>query len=445
LGFYLSLNYTPAPYTLFQGVRQLEPAQYLLWEAGRLAIKEYWDLAYPPEVPEVESNTVLPVFEEELNEAVRLRLIADVPVGAFLSGGLDSAAVVASAAPLYPGQLKTFAIGFGEKSYDERPYAKQVAVRYGTEHHEILVTPEVEAILPQLVWHGEEPTADSSMVPVYYLSQFASREVKVVLTGDGADEILAGYPTYQAHFVLRWLQTWPRAAQKSLHHLAHILPVSHRKVSWDFKLKRLTAALFWDLDYAHYSWRRIWAPEELDQLLPGKPLREGFDLYHHWLQRGSGASPLNRLLYADTRFYLPNDMLVKVDRMTMAHGLEARAPFLDHSLVELAARLPDAWKLKGLVWKKYLLRRLLRGKLPASIRWQSKRGFNVPVGIWLKKDLKDYCADHLRLLRQLGWFKMSYLEDVWQQHQRDEKDYSHHLWGLLILSLWWQTFFVNKR
>ena len=445
LGFFLSLNYTPAPYTLFAGIRQLEPAQYLLWEAEQLTIKEYWNLAYPPEVREVDSKTVLPVFEKVLDDAVRLRLIADVPVGAFLSGGLDSAAVVAAAASLYPGCLKTFAIGFGEKSYDERPYARMVAARHGTEHHEIVVTPEVEAILPELVWHSEEPTADSSMVPVYYLSQFASQHVKVVLTGDGADEILAGYPTYQAHFLLRWLQTWPQGAQKSLHRLAHSLPVSHRKVSWDFKLKRLTAALSSDLDYAHYSWRRIWAPTELEKLLPGKPLHEGFDLYRYWLQRSSGNTPLNRMLYADTRFYLPNDMLVKVDRMTMAHGLEARAPFLDHCLVELAARLPDSWKLKGLVWKKYLLRRLLKGKVPNSIRWQSKRGFNVPVGLWLKGDLKNYCGDHLRLLRHLGGFDMKYLEAVWQKHQRDEKDYSHHLWGLLILSLWWQTFFVKNR
>jgi asparagine synthase (glutamine-hydrolysing) len=445
LGFFLSLNYTPAPQTLFQGIWQLEPAQYLLWEAGQLTIKEYWDLAYPPQVPEVASTSVLSVFAKELDNAVRLRLIADVPVGAFLSGGLDSAAVVASAASLYPGRLKTFAIGFGEKSYDERPYARQVAARHGTEHHEILVTPEVEAILPQLVWHGEEPTADSSMVPVYYLAQFASQKVKVVLTGDGADEILAGYPTYQAHFLLRWLQTLPQMGKTALHQLAHNLPVSHRKVSWDFKLKRLTQALSWDLDYAHYSWRRIWSPEEMARLLPGKPLREGFDLYSHWLQRGSSHSALNRMLYADTRFYLPNDMLVKVDRMTMAHGLEARAPFLDQALVELAARLPEAWKLKGLVWKKYLLRRLLKGKVPDSIRWQSKRGFNVPVGLWFKGDLKDFCGDHLRLLRHLGWFDMTYLEDVWQKHQKDERDYSHHLWGLLILSLWWQTFFQKNQ
>jgi asparagine synthase (glutamine-hydrolysing) len=441
LGFFLSLNYTPAPYTLFRGIRQLEPAQYLLWEADHLTIKEYWNLAYPPEVPEVEPQKVLPIFERELDEAIRLRLIADVPVGAFLSGGLDSAAVVASAASLYPGRLKTFAIGFGEKSYDERSNARQVAVRHGTEHHEILVTPDVKAILPELVWHGEEPTADSSMVPVYYLSRFASQNVKVVLTGDGADEILAGYPTYQAHFLLRWLKTWPQGLQQSLYRLAHILPVSHHKVSWDFKLKRLVDALSWNLDYAHYSWRRIWSPEELAKLIPGKPLREGFDLYHYWLQRSSNSSPLNRMLYADTRFYLPNDMLVKVDRMTMAHGLEARAPFLDHQLVELAARLPDSWKLKGLVWKKYLLRRLLQDKVPASIRWQSKKGFNVPVGLWFKGDLKDYCGDHLRFLRHLGCFDMNFLEEVWQRHLRDEKDYSHHLWGLLILSLWWQRFF----
>jgi asparagine synthase (glutamine-hydrolysing) len=445
LGFFLSLNYTPAPYTLFRGIRQLEPGQYLLWQSGRLTIQDYWDLPYPPQVPEVSPETVLPQFAEVFDDAIRLRLIADVPVGAFLSGGLDSAAVVATAAQLYPGRLKTFAIGFGEKSYDERPYAQLVADRHKTEHHEIVVTPEVEAILPKLVWHGEEPIADSSMVPVYYLSQFSARKVKVVLSGDGADEILAGYPTYQAHYFLKWLQTWPQPLQKYLRGLAHSLPVSHRKVSLDFKLKRLTAALSWDLDYAHYSWRRIWTSEELTRLLPGKQLCEGFALYQEWLQRPAGATALNRMLYADTRFYLPNDMLVKVDRMTMAHGLEARTPFLDHVLVELAARFPDSWKLKGLMWKKYLLRRLLKGKVPPAIRWQSKRGFNVPVGLWLKRELKDFCGDHLCQLRHLGCFDMNYVEEVWQGHLRDEKDYSHHLWGLLILSLWWQIFFQNRH
>lgn len=441
LGFYLSLNYTPAPFTLFQGIRQLQPGQYLLWEDGRLTIKEYWDLAFPPVAVAVSPARVLADFTDLWQEAVRLRLISDVPVGAFLSGGLDSAAVVTTAASQYPGRLKTFSIGFGEKSYDERAYARLVAQRYRSEHHELLVTPQVVDILPRLVWHGEEPTADSSMVPVYYLAQFAAQEVKVVLTGDGADEILAGYPTYQAYYVVRRLQSLPRSVRRGLFRLAQALPVSHRKVSWDFKLKRLTAALDWDLDYAHYSWRRIWAPAELADLLPGLPLAEGYGLYQHWLDRAGNTSPLNRMLYADTRFYLPNDMLVKVDRMTMAHGLEARTPFLDHVLVELAARLPESWKLKGLVWKKYLLRRLLQGQVPPAIRWQTKRGFNVPVGLWFKGELRDFCAAHLQQLRSLGCFDMTYLEKVWQQHQRDERDWSHHLWGLLVLSLWWQTFF----
>jgi asparagine synthase (glutamine-hydrolysing) len=441
LGFFLSLNYTPAPYTLFRGIRQLEPGQYLLWEDDRLTIQAYWDLPVPPAVATIPPDKALQEFTPVWQEAVRLRLISDVPVGAFLSGGLDSTAVVTTAAALYPGRLHTFSIGFGEKSYDERPYARRVAARCQTQHHELVITPHVQDILPRLVWHAEEPTADSSMVPVFYLAQFASQEVKVVLTGDGADEILAGYPTYQAHYLLRWLQTLPPAFQQGLHRLAHALPVSHRKVSLDFKLKRLAAALAWDLDYAHYSWRRIWAPEELAALLPDLPLREGYELYQQWLDRAGPTTPLNRMLYADTRFYLPNDMLVKVDRMTMAHGLEARAPFLDHVLVEQAARLPEAWKLRGLFWKKYLLRRLLRGQVPPAIRWQSKRGFNVPVGLWFQGELRDFCWDHLQQLRHLGCFNMAYLHQVWEQHQRNDRDWSHHLWGLLILSLWWQTFF----
>ena len=206
MGYFLSLNYTPAPHTLFKGIKQLEPGQYLIWQEGNVHITEFWDLSYPPAVAEIPSKDVLPRFEATLQEAIGLRLIADVPVGAFLSGGLDSSTIVALAAPLYSGQLKTFAIGFGEKSYDERPYAQKIASRYKTEHHEIQVNPDVEKVVPQLVWHAEEPTADSSMLPLYYLSQFAAQKVKVVLTGDGADEILGGYPTYQAHYLLKFIR-----------------------------------------------------------------------------------------------------------------------------------------------------------------------------------------------------------------------------------------------
>jgi asparagine synthase (glutamine-hydrolysing) len=444
MGYFLSLNYTPAPHTLFKGIKQLEPGQYLLWQEGNVHITEFWDLSYPPAVAEIPAKDVLPRFEATLQEAIGLRLIADVPVGAFLSGGLDSSTIVALAAPLYSGQLKTFAIGFGEKSYDERPYAQKIASRYKTEHHEIQVNPDVEKVVPQLVWHAEEPTADSSMLPLYYLSQFAAQKVKVVLTGDGADEILGGYPTYQAHYLLKFIRKSPKQFQKLFKNLANSLSVSHNKVSLDFKLKRFVAALDWDYDYAHYSWRRIWSPGELQGLLPGVTLPEAFPLYCHWLKRSQSDNYLNRMLYADTRFYLANDMLVKVDRMTMAHALEARSPFLDQEVVELAARLPDHWKIRGLFLKKYLLRRLLKNRAPAAIRWQSKRGFNVPVGLWIKGPLRDYFWDHLQQLRHLGWIDMKFLEKIFTQHLRDATDYSHHLWGLLILSLWWQLYIQNK-
>jgi asparagine synthase (glutamine-hydrolysing) len=444
LGYFLSLNYTPAPHTLFKGIKQLEPGQYLIWNARELHVTEFWDLSYPPAVAEIPQKDVFPRFEAALQEAIRLRLIADVPVGAFLSGGLDSSTVVALAAPLYPGQIKTFAIGFGEKSYDERPYAQKIASRYNTEHHEIQVNPDVEGIVPQLVWHAEEPTADSSMLPLYYLSQFAAQKVKVVLTGDGADEILAGYPTYQAHYLLKMFQKGPEMGRQLVQKWANSLPVSHKKVGFDFKLKRFAAALDWDGDYAHYSWRRIWSPVELQGLLPGVTLPEAFPLYLHWLKRSQTDKHLNRMLYADTRFYLPNDMLVKVDRMTMAHALEARCPFLDQQVVELAARLPYHWKIRGLFLKKYLLRRLLKNRAPAAIRWQNKRGFNVPVGLWIKGPLRDYFWDHLKELRHLGWIDMRFLEKIFSQHLRDATDYSHHLWGLLILSLWWQLYLKNR-
>lgn len=444
LGYFLSLNYTPAPYTLFKGIQQLQPAQYLLWSSGKLQIKEYWDLVFPPEGEASESGEVLSSFEAQLQEAIGYRLIADVPLGAFLSGGLDSTTIVALAAALYPGRLKTFSIGFTEKSYDERPYARQVASRYRTEHFELVATPQAEEVLPALVWHAEEPTADSSMVPVYYLARFAARQVKVVLTGDGADELLAGYPTYQAYYLLWLLQRFPAVVQNWLRRVVDSLPVSHRKVSWDFKLKRLVAALNWDWNYAHYSWRLIWSPEELRNLLPDLNLPEAFPLYDYWLQRSQAGHPLNRLLYADTRFYLPNDMLVKVDRMTMAHGLEARTPFLDHRLVEFTAGIPPAWKLRNLVLKKYLLRQVLKDRVPPALRWQGKKGFNVPVGLWIKGAWREFFGDALALLRQTGWINPGYLDQIFQSHLQDKRDYSHHLWGLLILALWWQMFIHDR-
>jgi len=440
LGYFLSLNYTPAPHTLFAGIRQLEPGQYLLFSQGRLEIHDYWDLEYPPEPDRPPEPAILDTFTDQLREAIRLRLIADVPVGAFLSGGLDSTAVVALAAPQYPGRLQTFSIGFAEKSYDERPAARLVATRFGTEHHELEVRPQVADVLPTLVWHAEEPTADSSMLPVYYLARFAARRVKVVLTGDGADEILAGYETYQAHYLMRALNRLPGGVQRFLQRAAAALPVSHRKVSLDFKLKRLVAALGQDLDYAHYSWRQIWSPEAAQELLPGLRLGRAYRLYSQWLRRCTAVDSLDRLLYADTRFYLPNDMLVKVDRMTMAHGLEARTPFLDHRLVEWAAGLPPRFKLRFFMLKKFLLRRLLTGLVPARLRWQGKKGFNVPVGPWIRGPLRDFFADTLALLRHTGWIDPAVLDRTLQQHVRGQVDFSHHLWGLTVLALWWRTF-----
>ncbi len=440
LGFFLSLNYTPAPHTLFRGIRQLEPGQYLLWQDGRLEVKDYWDLHYPAAGERPHASGVTAAFVHRLREAVRLRLVADVPVGAFLSGGLDSASVVALAAEQYPGRLQTFSIGFAEKSYDERSKARLVAERFGTEHHELEAAPQVEEILPALVRHAEEPTADSSMLPVYYLARFAAQRVKVVLTGDGADEILAGYETYQAHYLMRVLNRLPETARRGLQRLAAALPVSDRKVSLDFKLKRLTAALGRDLDWAHYSWRQIWTPEAARELVPGVTLGLAYPLYARWLQKNPDAHPLDRLLYADTRFYLPNDMLVKVDRMTMAHGLEARTPFLDHELVQWIAGLPPGYKLKWLWLKKYLLRRLLAGRVPAALRWQGKKGFNVPVGLWMKGPRRDYFADTLATLRHTGWLDMAVLERVFAHHVQGRADWSHQLWGLTVLALWWRTF-----
>jgi asparagine synthase (glutamine-hydrolysing) len=450
LHHFLSLNYTPAPLTLFAGISQLMPGHYLLCDGeGRVTDGEYWDVHYIEEGYRPEAEYV-ERFGQLLQEAVRRQLVSDVPFGAFLSGGVDSSSVVYWMSQYLENPVQTFSIGFAEKSYNELYYTRITARHCRTQHHERVVTPDTVEILPKIVWHAEEPTADSSMIPMYYLAQLTREHVTMALGGDGADEILAGYQTYQAYYATRIYRLLPGHIRRwIIAPLVDRLPVSGAKVSLDFRLKRFVRGAELDYERGHAYWRIVF-DEEAKRLLYAPHVREVlerdggevFDLYEPYFEKTTARHPLNRRLYVDTRFFLPNDGLVKVDRMTMAHGLEARVPFLDHELVEFLATVPPGLKLRGPRLEKYLLKLALKDKLPREILFRKKQGFNLPKVVWLKGQLGDFALDTLspRVISDMGLFEPVQVARLLQEHFSGRRDNSHQIWGLLVLVTWWHLF-----
>jgi asparagine synthase (glutamine-hydrolysing) len=446
LATFLAFNYLPAPDTLFQGVSQVEPGHYLLVEQdGAVRDVAYWDVVFvededPGERACVERLSAL------LSDSVRLRLVSDVPLGVFLSGGVDSSGVAYWMSRHQSAPVKSFSIGFGERSHDELEYAREVAGAIGADHHEQILDADAASLLPSIVRHAEEPTADSSMVAVYHLAALARRGVTVVLSGDGADDILAGYETYQAHYLHRAYRLLPRALRRGLiAPLLGALGPSDAKVGLVEKLQRFVAAGDLPPDDAHASWRQVFeAPVRRRLLAPlaGAMRRDPLDRYREAFARTNARHPLNRMLYVDMRVYLPADMLVKIDRMTMAHGLEAREPYLDYRLVEFAARVPPRWKLRRLSQKKYLLKAALAGRVPPRALHRRKQGFNVPKGRWIREGLRPFVMDTLSpaRVRALGVLDPATVSGLLDDHFRRKADHSHRIWSLLVLASWFEQF-----
>ncbi len=442
---FLSLNYTPAPLTLFEGVFQLLPGQYAVYRRDKAPqFTQYWDI----EPSAQDGRQAIAHFEALLFDAVRMRLVSDVEVGAFLSGGLDSSAVVGWMQRDRIHPVKTFTATFRDRSYNEAAAARLVASSLGTTHHEALVESHDLEQLPTIVWHSEELTADASMLALYRLAQRAREEVKVVLTGDGADELLGGYPTYLATRLAAFYRQFPAVLREGvIRPMVNRLPVSVRKGSLESRLRRFVNADIRDTAHAHASWRVIFSEQEKRALWKTQAARSAMaSLYEPYLEHAKDWGFINKLLYADLRFYLPNDMLVKVDRMTMAWGLEARTPYLDYRLVEFAFALSDRTKCPWGRHDKTLLRRATRRLLPDAVRARSKAGFNIPVARWLKEEQRAFVHRHLLDVRPgiFAMFERSQIERLIQEHGKGVADHSHKLWGLLCLSLWWQQF-MEKR
>jgi len=449
LAYFLALNYTPAPYTLFKHIRQLMPGSYMVVnDNGSHQIKEYWDIHYQEGKKKQRQSYYLEKLDTFLENSVRKRLMSDVPFGAFLSGGIDSSSIAYWMAKNLNEPLKTFSIGFGEETFDELQYAQTVSKRINSQHYEQIVKAQAAEVLPKIVWHSEEPTSDSSMVAVYYLAQMTRQHVTMALSGDGADEIFAGYETYQAYYLRKFYQLLPHGLRANIiAPLIHALPISDSNVSLNTKLRRFVSGAEILGEEAHGTWRVIFDDQQRKKLLsPVNHIPEShasnLDLYRTYFKNANAKHPLNRMLYVDTRSYLPNDMLVKVDRMTMAHGLEVRVPFLDHELVAFAATVPPSLKLKNLRHKKYLLKKSMQRRLPAQIIWRKKAGFNVPNARWIKGGLKPFVMDHLstKRINEMGILDTTEVEKVLSDHFARKAENSHQIWCLLTLALWWERF-----
>ena len=439
LDTYLSLGYVPAPLSIFTGVHKLPPGYTLTCRGGQVKVARYWHLEYGPKLNVGEEEAAELVLDK-LREAVRLRLISDVPLGAFLSGGVDSSLVVSLMAEV--GSVRTFSIGFQNREYDERRHARAVAAHCGTTHEEFVVEPSAADILPDLARHFGEPFADSSAVPTYYLAQMTRRRVTVALTGDGGDEAFAGYDRHVAAAVAERVEGTPNWLLSAVARGARALSRRPRRHSLLHRVDRFCAALTVPEQQRYGQWVSYFsAPQKgglytrafaervsgLDALTP---LWDVYDAH-----RRDGV--VDRTLAVDTATYLPGDLLPKMDAMSMASSLEARSPLLDHEFLELAGRLPPAFKVRRLTGK-YLLRQVAKRRLPAGVVDRPKMGFGVPVDHWMRVELQPLVNDALLGTRavQRGYFDPAFVRCLIEEQRRGARRWHHLLWNLLMLELW---------
>ncbi len=444
---YLCLGAVSAPLSIFHGVAQLPPAHYLVWENGAIRTTEYWDVPMGSAVPRDEGR-ILEELAAVLDEAVRVRLVSDVPLGAFLSGGVDSSVVVEAMARLSTGPVLTTAVGFAERAWSELEHARAVARAVGSDHREVLVEPRAAEVLPRLVWHLDEPFADSSALPTYYVAKAARERVTVALSGDGGDEVFAGYQRRYGlnrweDRVRRWLPAWARAGVARP--LGRIYPKGDR-LPRPLRARYFLQNLGTTFERAYGADLSVFRPDERAELLTPELRRQldGRDplagLLAHF-ERARGLDRLDRLLYVDLKTWLASDILVKVDRMSMASSLEVRSPLLDHKVIEFAATVPPDLKYRGRV-SKYLLKRHLEGRVPHATIHRPKQGFEIPLAAWLRTELREMGDDLLFSPRALGrgLVRPEGVRRLWERHQRGIRDHSGEIWALMALELWHRGF-----
>ena len=446
LDCYLSLNYVPCPWTLVEGIEKLPPGQWMEWRDGKVSSDSYWRLPFP-----IVRDWTLESAREELDallrQSIREHMVSDVPLGMWLSGGIDSSTILHYAAMESSAPLKTFSVSFQGRSFDETAYIREVAGRYQTDHEELDLNPEVDlrSAIEAFAYYSDEPSADAGALPVWFLSKLSKTKVTVSLSGEGADELFGGYLTYRANRLAALARRFPQQSRRLALGALRLWPVSDEKISFEYQLKRFLEGSLLSPERAHVYWNGTFS-EAQKRALVRSELPPALNRVLSELRDQTGAktaaptaadNDLAPFLFFDQKYFLPDDILYKADRMSMAHSLEVRPPFLDHRIVEFAATLPASLKIRG-SRQKVLLKELMRDKLPTSVLRRKKVGFDIPAHDWLRGCLRtlmmevllDPSSEHPKL------FRRDVIETYIRQHMERRVNIGYHLWGLMVLFLW---------
>lgn len=445
---FLTYEYVSSPETIFQGIYKLPPGHFLLFRHGELRIEQYWDNL--PVTPEKHEEAYYAHhLAELLEQSVKIRMISDVPLGALLSGGIDSSTVVGFMAKHSSQPVKTFSIGFEDQTYNELEYARTVSKHFGTKHYEFIIKPDAVDLVEHLVKNLDEPFGDFSIFPTYLVCKMAREHVTVALSGDGGDELFAGYDTYIADRLARTYQKFPAALRhQAITPLIERIPPSPQKKGLVNRTKRFIEGTMLPPELMHTRWMMFLHDQEKQQLYTGD-LLEAYkrgntcQYIQEYFTRSArnGVSPLAQQEYVDIKTYLTDDILVKVDRMSMAPSLEARVPFLDHKVMEFAATIPTHLKLKGFTTK-YILKKAAADLLPEKILTRGKEGFSIPIKNWLMNELRPLLLDTLATerIKQRGYFQPDYVQRLVQEHLTGKANHSHRLWALMVFEIWHQMY-----
>ena len=445
---FFTFEYIPAPQTIFKGIKKLLPGHMMIVTDSMVQIKQYWDVKHDEDTGEPKNEgAVLDEIYERLRESVRRRLISDVPLGVFLSGGMDSSSITALMSEVADSKIKTFSIGFKEESFNELGYAKVVADRFRTDHQEFVVESNlVRELVPKLIEYVDEPLADASIIPTYIISNLARKYVTVALAGEGGDELFAGYDTYKAYQVARYYRKVPKLIRNGLvKNIVKVFPASKKRLSFEFKAKKFISGIDYPPEIANFIWWGAYSPREKEKLFAADILRKlSEDLFapiSFHLDNCSTEDTVSRIGYLDLKLYLQDDLLVKTDRMSMANSLEIRVPFLDHTFVEYAAAIPSSLKLKGLTTK-HILKKAMAPYLPPEILTRKKIGFDIPLGVWIRNELKDFVTDILspENLNKHKFFNQAAIEKILKEHLQGANNHRQLLWPLIIFQFWYNRY-----
>jgi len=446
LDYFLTFEYVPAPLTLFRGVQKLLPGHALVIENDIVSGTKYWDVQPRPQ--EGSEEEIADRLFKLLKEAVRMRLVSDVPLGAFLSGGIDSSSVVALMAEVMDRPVETFSVGFDDRTYNELSYAKVVAEHFATDHHEYVLKPD-GCDIEYLIRFMDEPIGDFSIFPTYLVSKVARRHVTVSLSGDGGDELFAGYDTYIANKIAGYYRRLPGLLRENVSEMLARVPPSAKKKGIINRAKRFVEGESLPENMNHVRWMMFLSEAEKEQLYDrelAEYRRRDHLLVRQYFDEHEWGDTLNRQLYVDLKTYLVDDILVKVDRMSMAVSLEARVPFLDHDLIAFVAGIPGEMKLRGMTTK-YILKKAMERVLPATVLYRKKEGFSIPMKQWLNGKLRPLMEDMLSegRLKGQGLFNAAYVQRLMAEHRNGVANHSHRLWALILFQLWHDVYLTGTR